>query len=285
MDFRALRKRIISNYLVSGISIILVLFILGSILLLIFNAKLLSRKAQENIVLILILKNNTPEDEIVKFTEKLKKEPFTKAVKYTPKDEALDQLKMELGENIDEILDYNPLPPSVDLKLKRQYANSDSIYVIRNKILQDPLVEDVYYNKSVVNQLSKNIKVLTLFLSVLSLLMILITIVLITNTVHLSIYSQRMEIKTMQLVGASWFFILRPFARNGLLHGIFASLTAIALMVGVIWYVQSKSQFIFTISYLPQVFVLVFVTGTLITFISTVLTVLFFLRKPIFELY
>ncbi len=276
--------RIWTYYVISSLSIILVLFVLGIILVLVINTKDIARQTKENLVITLILKDASKQ-KINKFLAYLSKQPYVKNIKYISKEEAFDEIKNELGRDIDQLLDYNPLPATIDLNLKEQYANSDSIYLIRNKLLNIDIVNDVYYNREIVKQLDKNIERISLILSTLGVILVLISIILINNTVRLAVYNKRFEIKTMQMIGAHWWFILKPFVKSSLLHGLLSSLFAVAFIVVLLNYFQANTENLLRLYHLPEVFLIIVILGTFMTFLSTVISVFIFISKPIERLY
>jgi cell division transport system permease protein len=108
-------------------------------------------------------------------------------------------------------LGYNPLLSSIDVKLKADYANIDSIKVIERQLKRNDLVKEVYYQKSLVNLVNDNVKKISFVLLIFSLLSLIISIALINNSIRLAFYSKRFIINTMQLVGATSSFIRKPF--------------------------------------------------------------------------
>lgn len=223
-------------YVTSVISITLVLFTLGFLGLLIIHAKTLSNYIKENIGFEIIIKPGAKEADVVHLQKTLDTKDYVKSTEYITKTEAVERLKKALGSDF---VDFwgdrdNPLLPSIDVRFHAQWANNDSISKIKTGILKNPMVKEVYYQKSLVDVINKNLNKIGLILLGLSVLLLLISVTLINNTIRLSIYSKRFVIKSMQLVGATETFIRRPFILKGILHGILSAVLALLLLTGVL---------------------------------------------------
>ncbi|MBN2637555.1 MAG: ABC transporter permease [Bacteroidales bacterium] len=230
------RRKMQTAYITSVISITLVLFTLGFLGLLIIHAKTLSNYIKENIGFEIIIKPGVKEADVMQLQKILDTKNYVKSTEYITKKEAVERLKKALGSDF---VDFwgdkdNPLLPSIDVRFHAQWANNDSITVIKEDVLKNPMVKEVYYQKSLVEVINKNLNKIGLILLGLSLLLLLISVTLINNTIRLSIYSKRFVIKSMQLVGATETFIRRPFILKGILHGIISAVLALLLLTGVL---------------------------------------------------
>jgi len=159
--------------------------------------------------------------------------PFVSSSVFISKVEAAREFKEELGEDFEGVLGYNPLLPSVEIKLNPVYANNDSLTVIEKSLLKNELVQEVSYQKSLVHMINENVRRISMILLIAGAALMLISFTLIRNTIHLSVYSQRFLIKTMQLVGAKPFFICKPFIQNSVWFGFFGSMVLIVQIVHV----------------------------------------------------
>jgi len=226
------RKRINTAYFTSLISITLVLFTLGFLGLLIVHAKILSNYIKENIGFEIIIKSGVKDAEVIRLQKHLDTRDYVKTTEYITKKEALNRLKKSLGNNFVDFFGKgdNPLLPSIDVRFNAAWANNDSISKIEKQMLAKPFVKEVYYQKSLVQEIDKNLSKITLVLLVLSAVLLMIAIALMNNTTRLTIYSKRFVINSMQLVGATRGFIRRPFVWNGMLQGVFSALIALALL-------------------------------------------------------
>lgn len=229
------KRRVNTAYMTSVISITLVLFTLGFLGLLVIHAHTLSDYIKENIGFEIIMKPGVKEAEIIHLQKSLDIKPYVKSTEYVTKKEAVKRLKDALGPDF---VDFwgskdNPLLPSIDVRFRARWANNDSINEIKQSVLQNPSVKEVYYQKSLVEVINKNLNKIGLILLGLSVLLLLISITLINNTIRLSVYSKRFIIKSMQLVGATEGFIRRPFVWKGILYGIVSAVISLFLLTGV----------------------------------------------------
>jgi len=282
------KKRLRTSYMVSVISIALVLFMLGIFGLLFLNAKKISEYVKENIGFTIFIKDQVKEVDVIRLQKKLETYDYVRQTQYISKERAAEIMKEELGEDFIEFLGYNPLSASIDIKLKAQYANKDSIAKIENDLRNYEEINEIYFQESLVNKINENIKKIGLGILLFCLLLLLIAITLINNTVRLSIYSKRFIINTMQLVGASRSFIRKPFVLRSILHGIYASLLSVLLLCSLIYLIQK--EFIEIISFndieiLGILFIFVTIFGVIISYLSTYFSVNKFLRLSTNDLY
>jgi len=281
-------RRIRTSYFSTIISITLVLFMMGLLGLIILHAKKLSDYAKENIGFSIIMKEGVNEQGILVFQKRLNTEEFVKSTEYIPKEKAAVELKKELGEDFIGFLGYNPLLPTIDLRLKADFANMESVAKIERKLLTAPEVKEVFYQKSLVELVNQNLERVSFVILGFSLVLLLIAIALINNTIRLSVYSRRFVIRTMQLVGATKSFIRRPFLRNGILNGFVSAILAIGLLAGVMYLVFEEvpeiMHLVNPVAYIALVVVLL-VLGILISWISTWLAVRKYLRMRTDDLY
>ncbi len=230
------RKRVNTAYFTSLVSIMLVLFTLGFLGLLIVNTKILSNYIKENIGFEIIIKPGVKEADVIRLQKQLDTRDYVKTTEYITKKEALDRLKKSLGDNFVNFFGKgdNPLLPSIDVRFNAAWANNDSISKIERQLLKKSFIKEVYYQKSLVQEIDKNLNKITLVLLVLSAVLLIIAVALMNNSIRLTIYSRRFVIKSMQLVGATRGFIRRPFVWKGMLQGFFSALVALALLTAVL---------------------------------------------------
>lgn len=230
------KKRVNTAYFTSLISITLVLFTLGFLGLLVIHAKTLSNYIKENIGFEIIMKPGVKEAEILRLQKQLDIQPYIKSTEYVTRQEALERLKKSLGKNFVDFFGKgdNPLLPSIDVRFHAAWANNDSITKIKHQLLRKPTIKEVYYQKSLVQEIDKNLNKISFVLLVLSAVLLVIAVALINNSIRLTIYSKRFVIKSMQLVGATRGFIRRPFVWKGMLQGFYSALIAIVLLTAVL---------------------------------------------------
>lgn len=285
---RITKWRLRSSYLSSIISNSLVLFMLGVVMLLVFNAKKLSDYVKENIGFSVILHDDIRDVEANFLRKTLDASPYVRTTEYISKEVAAAELQKELGDDFIGFLGYNPLSSSIEVKLKANYANPDSIRKIEDELMAQRPVKEVFYQKSLVNLVNENVSRISAILLIFSGLLFFVALVLINNTIRLSVYSKRFIISTMKLVGATWGFIRTPFLLKSISHGIYASILAIGLLCGIIYLVQSEFYELVNfgqVELLSVVFGLVMLLGVIINLISTFFAVNKFLNVKTDDLY
>lgn len=283
-----LKKSLFSSYLTTTLSISMILFLFGLMGLLVINAQRLSDFVMENIGVTLILRDDAKEVDVMKLQKTLEATDYIKSTRFVGKESAANELKSELGEDFVDFLGFNPLLSSIDVTVYAGYANPDSLAMLEKKLLTNPEIQEVYYQRNLVKQLNSNVKKISFILLALSLLMFIIFTALINNTIRLSIYSKRFLINTMQLVGATRSFIRRPFLAKSALHGIYGALIA-CFMILAIFFSYQKELKSFVDFQNPTALVLlvggIFLIGIFITLISTYFAVNKFLRMKFDQLF
>ncbi len=275
------RRRYQSSYITTVVSITLVLFMLGILGLIVLHAKKLSDYVKENIGIRVYMKENVKEAGILQLQKLLDASDFVKSTEYITPEQAARELTEELGEDFIDFLGYNPLPPSIDLRLKAGYANIDSLLMIENKLLDNSNVKEIFYQKSLVHLINQNIRKVGIVILGFSALLLFIAIALINNTIRLSVYARRFLIKSMQLVGATQGFIHRPFILKGIAQGLYSSLIAILLLGGILYLSQQEFPDLVNLQDFQlflSLFVIVTLLGIIISWASTFLAVRKYLR-------
>ena len=282
---KLLKWKIFSSSASVVISLSLVLFIVGLLGLILINAQRLTDYVKENIGFTIMLKDGITEIQTSTFQKKLEVENFTKSVNFISKEQATQELKTDLGEDFVEFLGYSPLLSSIDVKLNADYANTDSLQQITAELMVDPVVFEAYYQKDLVDKLNSNVKQLSFFLLVFCILLFFIAFVLINNTIRLSVYSKRFLIRTMRLVGATDSFIQKPFLMKGLYQGFYSSIFAVFMLIGALQLVQEDALNIDDLKILGIVFILIFLSGLILSLFSTFFAVKKYLQLNENELY
>lgn len=280
--------RVFNSRFTSTISISLVLFLIGIMLVLGFLAKDLSIYVKENVSLSVVVDDEMKLPDVKMFQKRLEVSPWVRSVQYIDKETALRQLVKDLGENPQDLLGYNPLLASFDVFLKADYANTDSIEKIERALKQNKDVQEVIYRKDLIHLINENIQRISLILMALAILLTLISYSLIRNTVRLMIYSKRFLIRTMQLVGANGNFIRKPFLLENLWSGIIAAVIAMGLVYGSLTYLEQKlagSISILDFQTLIFVFVSMLIFGVLIITFATWLAINRYLKMNTSDLY
>ena len=222
------KRRVAGSYFMSMMSIALVLFLLGVFALLMMHAQKLSNHLKENIGFEVVMNSNVKEANVLQLQKELEAMPAVKSTEYITKEEAIQRLSEDLGEDFLQWLgnEENPLLPSIDVRFNAAYANNDSLSVIEAQLLKNPNVKEIYYQKSLVNLINQNVKRIGFALMIASIALLFIAIALIRYTLRLSIYAKRFLVRSMLLVGATASYIRRPFIKSGMSQGFFGALLA-----------------------------------------------------------
>lgn len=277
------QRRLTGSYLTSVVSISLVLFTLGMFGIIVLNASKLSDLIKENIGFEIIMKGGVREASIIQLQKMLDANPHVKSTYYITREEAAKRLAQDLGEDFLQWLgdDENPLLPSIEVKFRAEWANSDSLALIEQKLMQNQDVKEVYYQKSLVDLINQNIRRIGLVLLTFVLLLLFISVALINNTIRLSIYARRFLIRSMQLVGATEGFIRKPFVVTGLIQGLIGGLISLVLLSGMLYLavkgIPELSQ-LQDIKSIGLLYAFILITGMSLTGISTYFAMRKYLR-------
>lgn len=276
------------QFITSSISTTLVLLLLGLVVFFVLAANNLSVYVRENINFSVLISDDMKETDILKLQKRLNNEPFVKETEYISKKQALKEQTEAMGTDPQEFLGYNPFTASIEIKLHSDYANSDSIAKIEKLIKRNTNIQDVLYQKDLIDAVNENIRNISLVLLALAVMLTFISFALINNTIRLAIYSKRFLIHTMKLVGASWGFICRPFLKRNIWSGVLAAFIADTILMGAAyWLVSYEPELIRVIT--PEVMLLVsgavLVFGVVITFLCAYLSINKYLRMKASTLY
>ncbi len=281
MAAKSFSNKFKSTSLITIVSISLVLFILGLLALIILDAQKITRDVKETADVEVFLYNNTKEADIAKLQKMLDASDFVKSTAFISKDSAAKQLQSVDKEDFIGLLGYNPLPASINIHVKAEYANSDSLTLIEKRLAHYPQVKEVVYQKSLIKMMNENLKKITFIMLGFSALLLLVSLTLINNTIRLTVYSKRFLIKTMQLVGATQGFIRRPFMWKGVRNGLMASAIALLMIFGVIHMAQSQLPDLAEMNDVNTYFILagtVVFMGIVLSWISTYFAMRRYLR-------
>ena len=270
----------------STLSVSLVLFILGIMVLMGFLATNLSRHVKENIGFSIVLNESAGERQVHQLQRMLERSKYVKAAQYISKEDALKEVMIELGENPEDVLGVNPLQSSIEVKLKADYANTDSLAVIEKNLRGQVIVSDILYQKDLIQSVNDNMSRIGLVLLALAIVLMLISFALISNTIRLGAYSKRFLIHTMKLVGATPAFIRRPLIVSNVF--IVASVIAMLLLSGCIYYLMSEMENFTTLLSVPMmvlVFLSVLILGIILTAVSAYWAVNRYIRMDRDDLY
>lgn len=282
------KRRLRSAYLSVIVSIALVLFVLGIFGMLVLNANVIAREVKENFAITVLLNDDAPEAEVRQFQKGLELASYVKTTEYISKEEAAEELKAELDEDFMEFLGYNPLLNSIDIRLRADFVTPEKLAELETEFSQEVFVNEVVYDKPLIQMANDNIERIGLILVGGSVLLTLISIGLINSSIRLSIYSRRFLIKTMQLVGATKGFIRKPFIWRSFRHGLYGAIVASVLLGFSMYYIlinipdlqeiQNTRNFIF-------LFTGLFVGGIIISMSCTYFALKKYLKLSTDQLY
>lgn len=271
-DNKLMRRRLVNAYMSSVISISLVLLLVGVACMLLLNAGSVSEFFKENMEVSVIMKPGVSEEEALAFQEELKQESYVKSVTFISKEQGEQELKEMLGEDFLDVFETSPVPVSIDMTLKASHVSTDSLDVVRDRVMSKGIVDEVSYQKTLVDALDSNFKQISVVLAVFIGLLLFVSYVLINNTVRLSVFARRFTIHTMKLVGATRSFIRKPFLLRAALQGLVSALVANAALWGVLSLMENRFGYVMGLlstEMLVAVMAIVFVAGLLICVVST----------------
>ena len=288
-ESKSTKRRFAGSYIVSLLSITLVLLVLGIYAFVMVYTDRLLNYVKENIGFEIVIKNNTKESSIISLKDELSKKDYIKSVEYISKEDATNRMKEDLGEDFLQWLGdvENPLLPSLDIRFVADYANSDSMAMVEKWVGTKTIVKEVIYQKTLTNTINDNINKIKIILFAVSLILLLIAITLISHTIRLSIYSKRFSVRTMQLVGATESFVMKPFVKTFMIQGTIAAIMALTFITIALYGIKD---------HLPEmnmsqgncimiVYISVIVLSLIITFFSTVFSMRKYLNADIDKFY
>ncbi|OIQ30110.1 MAG: cell division protein FtsX [Bacteroidetes bacterium MedPE-SWsnd-G2] len=281
-------RKLISSYFSVVISIALVLFLLGSLGMLVLNAKKVADHFKEQVVVTIYLNDTAKDVEIKQLQKSLAMAEYAKSTNYVSKEEAAELLKAETGEDFMDFVGYNPLQNSIDVYLKADYVTNETLDGISEELANKKFIEEIKYDNDLVELMNNNVKKISYWVLIISGLFTLIAVLLINSSIRLAVYSKRFIIKTMQMVGATKRFIRRPFLLKNVQLGVIGALIAMAGMAALLYYVNQTFPELELIQQpikLGALFAGVFIIGILITWGSTFIATQRFLNLKTDQLY
>lgn len=276
------------QFLTASISTTLVLLLLGMVVFFVLTAHNLSIYVKENINFTILISDDMKEKDILSMQKDLDTKPYIKSTKYISKKQALLEETEALGTDPQEFLGYNPFTASLEVRLISDYANNDSIAKIEREIKTNKYVQDVLYQRDLIDAVNENVRNISIALLVLAGALSFISFMLINNTIRLTIYAKRFLIHTMKLVGASWSFIRWPFITRNFWIGIFSALIASGILWGLaFWLINYEAELstIITTQVMILVSISVFTFGIIITWLCAYLSINKYLRMKASSLY
>lgn len=284
------KRRLRGSYLISLMSIMLVLFVIGLFSSLVLFANKISEYIKENVGFEIVMKKGVKEKDIIDFQHILDKKEYVKSTEYISQEEATRRLTEDLGEDILEWLGNveNPLLPSIDVRFNSEYANNDSIAKIEQWVLKHKNVKEVYVQKSLIHSIDNNINQIAAVLLLIGLVLLIMAITLISHTVRLSVYSKRFIVRSMQLVGATEGFIIKPFMKYFVIQGLIGavlSLIMLTLFITTMFKNVPELALLMNFGNVAVIYIFVLILGVVLTTLSTYFALRKYLRADIDDLY
>lgn len=282
------KYKIFNSKLTTIVSISMVLFLIGIVVLGLKIGDTLSAYVRENYTISIEIKDDAADKEISTLDEILRGQAYAKKVVFISKEQAIKDLAQEMGEDPVAFLGYNPLNASFVVNLKSEYTDNDKIEGVVKSIKEYRIVENVSYQKQFISEVNHNIQKVSLLFLIVAAVLFFISFILINNTLRLLIYSDRFLINTMKLVGATRSFIRRPYLRKGVMIGIIAALLAIGYLA-LFGYIMRDQLSLFVDYSDHSIYYVVagaiIVSGIVISWLSTYFAVNKFLSREEKELY
>lgn len=282
------RKRYGLQAMTLCISTSLVLILLGMVVFSVLTAQNLSSYVRENITVTMMLSDDMTDSEARALGKELRQLPYINKVAYISKEQVLKEQTAAMGTDPSEFIGANPFVGSMEVQLRADYANSDSLKWISKSLRRNAKVTDITYPQDLMDSVNDNLQRINLVLLVLAALLAFVSFSLISNTVRLGMYARRFTIHTMKLVGASWGFIRGPFVRQSVALGILAAVLADAVLAGGVYALYSYEPDVVVVLTWQVMAVTggtVFLLGILLTLFCSWLSVNKFLRMKAGDLY
>ena len=270
------------------ISTAMVLVLLGMVVFSVLSAQNLSAYVKENLTVTMVLSQDMSNPEAKALTNQLRKLPYINRVEYISKEQVLKEQTEAMGTDPSEFIGMNPFVGSMEVQLKAQYANTDSLKWIAKSLKKNQKVTDITYPQDLMDSVNNNLQRINMVLLVLAVLLTFVSFSLINNTVRLGMYARRFTIHTMKLMGASWGFIRGPFVRNAMGLGLLAAVVADGVLAGgvyALYMYEPDVLVVLTWEVLAITGGSVLLFGILITLFCSWLSVNRFLRMKAGDLY
>ncbi len=267
-----MRRKVRGSYAVSTISIAFVLFLVASVGFVIWNLSKTTDTIKERMTLYVMLDTKASAEVAESIGQRLAATEGVRESKFISKTVAAADFKQYAGGDFEEFLDYNPLPDSYEVKIVACESPKSLVESLTADISTWEGVDEVVYQKGMVESLESNLGTFKLMLVIFAGVMLFISLILLRNTVRMSVYSRRELISTMKLVGASRGFIIRPFLLNSLWMGLIAGLGASLMFWGVVMALtRGLSYLMLTVGIEPLaiIFGSIMVGGVLISIVFT----------------
>ncbi len=258
---KIMKRRLASAYLSTLVSISLVLLLVGIAALLLINSRNVSDYFKKNMRMSVMYKPEVTEQQALLHQKELDALAFVATSEFISRERGEQEMQAMLGEDFLSVFETSPVPVSTEITLSPDYVRADSLELVTGVIGQSPIVEEVVFQKTLIDALNTNLGRISFILLVAIILLLFVSSVLIGNTIRLNVYDKRFTVHTMKLVGATKGFIRKPFLIKSAFLGLFAAILAIIMMVALLFLLKRE---------LPQLFEL-FTPGMLLVVMGVVI--------------
>ncbi|WP_205503230.1 cell division protein FtsX [Rufibacter psychrotolerans] len=290
------RKKKLGNYPHTMVifSITLALFVIGLFGLLLIHAGKLSNLVKQNIEVQVYLDRELTPLELEKLRKTLARKEYIAyeenkpQVEFLSKEEGAREFIDESGEDFLTFLGENPLRDAYILRINPDFATSEQLKQIKNDLQNTTGVYEVDYVESLIDSINHNLRRVSIVLLAFAGILVVVVIILINNTIKLALFSQRFLIRSMQLVGATSFFIQRPFLNRATFQGLMSGAIASALLFGLMQYAYHEISELYLLRDQEQMLILMaalLLLGGVLGFFSSYRAVKKYLRSSLDDLY
>ena len=274
-------------------SVSLSLLLLGIFSFFLLSSLEVKKLIQDNTEINIYLNKDISSNQV----DQIKRTLFTKdyvlskdesTLSYISSEEAAKEFSQEIGEDFVNFLGNNPLRDLIILKINSNFFDKEKLLEIESDILRITGVFEVDYSNEMISDINKNIRNISFIFSGIFIILFLISIILISNTLRIALFSQRFLIRSMQLVGATSSYILKPFLMRGLLYGFASGILSSSFLYFIIVFINERlngSSMIVSIEKLSIIFIMLIIVGILMVLISTFTSVNRYLGSTLDDLY
>ena len=274
-------------------SVSLSLLLLGIFSFFLLSSIEVKKIIQENTEINIFLNKEISSNQI----DQIKRTLFTKdyvlikdesTLDFISSSDAAREFSEEIGEDFVSFLGNNPLRDLIILKINSNFFEQEKLTEIENDILKIPGVYEVDYSKEMIEDINTNVRSISLVFGGIFIVLFLISVILINNTLRIALFSQRFLIRSMQLVGATANYILKPFLIRGIAYGLISGVIASAILYSIISLINEKineANMIISFEKLSIIFISLIISGILIVMLSTYTSVNKYLNSTLDDLY
>ena len=234
------KKRYQPTYKYAILTIGLNLFIIGLFAIIIYYANISLIKLKQNFEIELILDDSLQQSDIDVIKQTLHKKDYLHKITYRSKEVAAKMYEKELGQDFTKILGYNPMYNAFIVNLKAEKADKATIKAIKSDFLSVSGIKEVNYSEPISDMFGKTVKPIFIGILAISFILFIIAFSVIDSTIRLMMYTQRYAIRTMQLIGGTKWFIIKPFLMKSIYAGLVSTFLAILTLSGILFFFINK---------------------------------------------